>query len=303
MELDVIAEGLHFPEGPVVMPDGSIIFVELIAGRLSRAWGDGKVETIAELGACPAGAALGPDGAVYVANIGGMDFATMDALDGPGNEGRIERVDLATGKSERLYDSCDGLPLSAPDDLVFDGHGGFWFTDLGKDFARHREYGGLYYAKPDGSLITCGRYPAVALNGVGLSPDGKTLYTSSTTTSRLWRIPVLAPGQLEPAPDVSRAGSPATGDLMATIPGDCGVDSLAVTASGAVCVATLYRGGITTVREDGTMDYLHLPDEYTTNIAFGGEDMRSAYITLSASGRIVRVRWNEPGLKLNYGLY
>jgi gluconolactonase len=188
--------------------------------------------------------------------------------------------------------------------LVFDEHGGFWFTDLGKDFEHYREYGGLYYAKPDGSLITQGRYPALALNGVGLSPDGKTLYTTSTTTSRLWRIPVIAPGVLAPPPSVTvRAGSPQTGELLATIPGDCGVDSLAITASGGVCVATLYRGGITTVRADGSMEYFHLEDEYTTNIAFGGNDMRTAYITQSASGMIVRTRWTEPGLKLNYGHY
>lgn len=303
MNIEIVAEGLQFPEGPVAMPDGSVIFVEIMAGRLSRAWGNGKVETIAQLGGSPAGAALGPDGAVYVANLGGMDLEKMLAMDGPGQEGRIERVDLSTGKFERLYDNCDGRMLSAPDDLVFDDAGGFWFTDLGKDFEHHRDYGGLYYAKADGSLISCGRYPVVSPNGVGLSPDGKTLYTASTTTSRLWRISVEAPGRLAAPDGGRRAGSPMTGELMAIVPGDCGLDSLAVTASGAVCVATLYRGGITTVREDGSIEYLHLPDEYTTNIAFGGDDMRWAYITLSASGRIARLRWGEAGLRLNYGLY
>jgi gluconolactonase len=304
VSIEVVAEGLHFPEGPVVMPDGSVIFVEIIAARLSRAWGNGKVETIAQMSGGPAGAALGPDGAIYVANLGGMDLDKMVSLSGPGQEGRIERVNLATGKIERLYDHCGSNMLSAPDDLVFDDQGGFWFTDLGKDFERHRDYGGLYYAKADGSFISEGRFPAVALNGVGLSPDGKTLYTSSTTTSRIWRIPVEAPGRLTPPPNApARAGSPRTGELLATVPGDCGVDSLAVTASGAVCVATLYRGGITTVHNDGSMEYFHLPDEYTTNIAFGGDDMRAAYIMQSASGTIIRTRWPEPGLKLNYGLY
>jgi gluconolactonase len=303
MSVEVVAEGLHFPEGPVVMPDGSVIFVEIMAARLSRAWGSGRVETIAQMSGAPAGAALGPDGAIYVANLGGMDFVKGVALSGPGEEGRIERVDLATGKVERLYNRCGDYMLSSPDDLVFDDQGGFWFTDLGKEFERHREYGGLYYAKWDGSLIVEGRYPAITLNGVGLSPDGKTLYTASTSTSRLWRCPIEAPGFLASVPAMLGATSHRTGELLATIPGDCGVDSLAVTASGAVCVATLYRGGITTVREDGSMEYFHLPDIYTTNIAFGGKDMRTAYITQSTSGTIIRTRWAEPGLKLNYGIY
>src|ERR1700733_7852453 len=72
MEFEVVAEGLKFPEGPVAMPDGSVIFVELLAGKLNRAWGNGKIEVIADLGGSPAGAAIGPDGAIYIANVGGV---------------------------------------------------------------------------------------------------------------------------------------------------------------------------------------------------------------------------------------
>jgi gluconolactonase len=301
MSIEVIAEGLQFPEGPVAMPDGSVIFLEIMTARLLRAW-NGKIETIAQMTGAPAGAALGPDGAMYIANVGGMDIegSPLSEIE----DGRIERVDLRTGKVERLYDRCGEHKLSAPDDLVFDAHGGLWFTDIGKDFRRHREYGGLYYAKADGSLIVEGRYPAHTLNGVGLSPDGNTLYTSSTSTARVWRIAIEAPGRLVPFTDpMAGSGVGVIGDLLATVPGVCGLDSLAMTASGAVCVATLNRGGITVVRPDGAMEHVPLPDKFTTNIAFGGKDMRDAFITQSFSGTVIRTRWSEPGLKLNYNPY
>jgi gluconolactonase len=69
-QFEVLAEDLAFPEGPVVMPDGSVIVVEIRGGRLTRIWGDGRKEVVAETGGGPNGAAIGPDGALYVCNNG-----------------------------------------------------------------------------------------------------------------------------------------------------------------------------------------------------------------------------------------
>ena len=87
--------------------------------------------------------------------------------------GRIERVDLATGAIETLYTHCDGHMLRGPNDIVFDAHGGFYFTDLGKTRAREMDRGAVYYAKADGSLIKVVANPTVTANGCALSPDGK----------------------------------------------------------------------------------------------------------------------------------
>jgi gluconolactonase len=78
------------------------------------------------------------------------------------------------------------------------------------------------------------------------------------------------------------------------------LDSLAVEANGHVCTATLLNGGITVFAPDGSFEHVAFPDMLTTNICFGGTDLRDAYITLSATGRLVKARWPRPGLKLNF---
>jgi gluconolactonase len=62
----------------------------------------------------------------------------------------------------------------------------------------------------------------------------------------------------------------------------------------------LRTGGITTVTPAGATSFRAFDDRYVTNIAFGGDDMRDAYITFSTKGQLVKVRWDEPGLRLNY---
>lgn len=284
--MEIVAEGLAFPEGPVVMADGSVIVVELAAGRITRCW-TGRKETICEIGGGPNGAAIGPDGALYVCNNGGLDLTKFQHARGEGHEGRIERVDLSTGRFERVYDACEGIALQAPNDIVFDAEGCMWFTDLGKSHDGVRTASGLFAAGPDGSSITAINRQAISYNGVGLSPDGAHVYVADTHQARLWRY--------------SRKVEAQRPEWVATAPGAVGFDSLAVTAAGNACIATLYEGGISTVSPDGWVAKLDIPDEkYVTNIAFGGDDMRDAYISLSTSGRLARMRWDEPGLKLAY---
>ena len=137
-ELRELCAGLFFPEGPIAMSDGSVVLVEIGRGTVTRVGADGKAEVVAEPGGGPNGAAIGPDGKLYICNNGGaFDYNEVEGLtvpqQPPSNHtgGRIERIDLDTGEVERLYDECDGRPLRAPNDLVFDTEGGFYFTDHG----------------------------------------------------------------------------------------------------------------------------------------------------------------------------
>jgi gluconolactonase len=305
MQFDVIAEHLAFPEGPVVLPDGSIIVVEIAAGRVTRLWG-GRRETVAVTGGGPNGAALGPDGALYICNSGAIDpHLGCHMEEGPDAVGRIERIDLHTGRVDRLYERCGDFVLGAPNDLVFDEAGGIWFTDFGKIRPRSWGKSGLFYCLPDGSAIHVGfsaavnnrGFGAISYNGVGLSPDGKTVYVADTRSTRVIGFTLAGPGKLAPGTGVR--GAPDR--TLATVCGDVGLDSLAVTESGKLCIGTLWTGGISIVDPvDGRAEHVPFPDELVTNIAFGGEDMRTAYITLSGTGQLIRTRWPEAGLKLHF---
>jgi gluconolactonase len=305
MDFEIFAEDLGFPEGPVVLDDGSVIVVEISADRVTRCWGDGRKEVIAVTQGGPNGAAIGADGAIYICNIGGCNWETGFHAEGPGTGGRIERIDMATGKIERLYTECDGQLLGSPNDLVIDKTGGIWFTDIGRSYANCWTQSGLFYCTPDGSSIrkifakpvNGWGFGANSYNGVGLSPDQQTIYVADMRVARVIAFALQAPGQL--APGAGPQGAPDT--LIATIPGNIGLDSLAITESGKICVGTLMDGGITIVDpSDGTFHHIPFPDHHVTNIAFGGDDMRTAYITLSGSGKIIKTRWPEPGMKLNF---
>jgi gluconolactonase len=298
-----ITSGLRFPEGPVAMPDGTVLLVEISRGTLDRVHPDGRVEVVAQLGGGPNGAAIGPDGLCYVCNNGGFRWVDDDTGHRPVGQaddysgGRIERVNLATGAVETLYAATDHAQLRGPNDLVFDRHGGFYFTDLGKVREREQDRGAVYYALADGSLIQEIVFPIFTPNGIGLSPDGATLYVAETETARLWAFALRGPGEIERAPWPSPHG----GRLLMGSAGYQRFDSLAVDAAGNICVATLINGGITVVSPDGgAVRHVPMPDRWTTNICFGGPDLRTAFLTLSSTGRLVACDWEEPGLALAY---
>lgn len=304
-ELTELARGLRFPEGPIALADGSVLLVEIEGQSLTRVGQDGRIERIAHLPGGPNGAAIGPDGKVYVCNNGGFAWhvSTEHGTRPVGTPadyrgGSIQRVDLRTGAVEDLYTASDKGRLCGPNDLVFDRHGGFWFTDLGKTREREVDRGCVYYAKADGSMIREVIFPLWTPNGIGLSPDEKTLYVAETHTGRVWAFEVTAPGEIAKQP---WPHSPNGGRLLAGLPGYQNFDSLAVDCEGNVCVATLARGGITVIAPAGDrIEHVTMPDPVTTNICFGGPDLRTAYITLSSTGRLVSMRWPRAGLPLNF---
>ncbi len=302
LELTLLADDLQFPEGPVAMADGSVILVEIQRKTLTRVARDGTKSIVAELGGGPNGAAIGPDGAMYITNNGGsFQYYTVNGINIPGptppdhTGGYIQRVDLKTGEIKVLYTHCGKRRLNGPNDLVFDKQGGMWFTDHGTSMEDYRTHGGLFYAQPDGSSIVCVRDHLISPNGVGLSPDEKVVYMADTMPGRLWAFDLDAPGQVA-KPELAAV----PGRVIATLPGYQLLDSLAVEAGGKVCVATIINGGITAFDPDGSTEHFPVPDLLVTNICFGGADMCDAWITSSGTGRLYKTRWPRPGLKLNY---
>lgn len=301
--MEVIADGLRFPEGPVAMANGSVVLTEIAAGRITRIAPDGSKSTVAETGGGPNGLALGPDGKLYCCNNGGFGWTEPNGLLVPHGiaadytGGSIQRIDMATGAVETLYRDGDfGCSLRGPNDIVFDAHGGFWFTDHGKgDLAlRKRDITGVFYARADGSGLREVVWPSENPNGIGLSPDGKRLYVAETYTCRLMAFNLPAPGEIG-----TEAGPGGQGIPLYRPPGYKYFDSLAVEAGGNVCVATIGECGISVVSPEGTLvEFVPTDDLFTTNICFGGPDMQDAWITCSSTGRLVKTRWARPGLRL-----
>lgn len=304
MKFREIASGLEFPEGPIAMEDGSVLLVEIAGGTLTRVTADGKVQRLVNLGGGPNGAALAPNGDVIVCNNGGLMFTTTDeGIVRPGHQppdysgGRVERVDLDTGRVERLFDAVEGEPLKGPNDLVFDAGGGFYFTDLGKAHPHSLDWGGVFYAPQVGAEPQRVAYPVMTANGVALSPDGATLYYAETEGARLWSFDIEGPGRVKREPWPSMQGA----RLVAASPGGGyqRFDSMAVDVLGNLYIGTLLNGGITIVSPDGRVcRHVPLPDRYATNVCFGGPDMRTLYVTLSGTGRLIAIDdWPVPGMR------
>ncbi|MGC3979649.1 MAG: SMP-30/gluconolactonase/LRE family protein [Steroidobacteraceae bacterium] len=299
----VVAEGLQAPEAPKPQTDGSILVCEMARGTLSRVT-KGNIEVIAELGGAPNGVAIGPDGAAYVCNNGGFKFARQGALimpsgplDKPGIAS-LQRVDLRTGQHRDLYLKLGDQPLRAPNDLVFDHSGGFWFTDPGAVVAGQAQSGSINWAKADGSQIkfVCG-LPQV--NGIALSANGKTLFVATTRSPQIHAFTIVAPGEL-----LKDAKGTAISRIHAHGMDNTGFDSLALDSQGYLAVGTLNfadtgTGCITVIAPDGRSERVDFPEKFVTSIGFGGKDRRTAFITLTTSGKLVSMEWPRAGLALN----
>lgn len=324
-EYRLIADQLDYPEGPVWMADGSVLVCEVGSGNIVRVdAATGAKTTIAKVDGGANGAALGPDGALYVCNNGGMIIQEIEgvrvtvASDPRRNGGSIDRVDLRTGAVAVLYTSfqaspAPGLPqrtypLRSPDDIVFDSDGNFYITDWGRadPINRVRDMSGVYFAKPDGSLIKELVANLSAPNGIALSPRQDRLYVAETYTRRILYWELSGPGQIKPN-SLNIDGSYL---LTAHIPEQGTLDSMKVDVDGNVYVATMLPkgpnpwsdGGITVVSPEGKiLDYIEIAtggvfDPLPSNLCFGGPDRKTAYITMGGSGRLLETRMSAAGL-------
>lgn len=295
-EVEIVAEGLAFPEGPCLLPDGTLLVAEVAAGRISHVDpATGTVTRWAETGGGPNGLALGPDGAVYVCNNGGLSF-TRSPRRGwlvPGHRSpdaitpAIQRVDAATGAITTICTQIDGHPLSAPNDLTFDRTGRIWFTDHGATEGRRRHLGAVHRVAIDGTDGQEVIFPLETPNGIGMSPDGMCLYVAETTTGSLWAWDLDAHGDLATATRRPRRGA----RLVRALADGRVLDSLAVDAEGNVHVGTLGTPGAITVTSSlgAEVDEHEMPDPFPTNVCFGPPDQAWVYVTLSASGRLARI--------------
>ena len=307
-DLRIVAEGLRFPEGPIAYADGSVLVVEVRGEALTRVHPDGRPEVVAAVPGGPNGAAVGPDGAVYVCNNGGLPWTQLgdgswypiDPVSGSMTPpdyrgGSVDRVDLGTGAVDRLLAlDGEGRPLSAPNDIVFDADGRLWFTDTGKTDDRRTTLGAVHRAAADGSRIETVAFGLLGPNGIGLSPDGHTLYVADTPSGRIWRWD-LADGRFPTGTPRQHGGT-----VVSRLPGAVALDSLAVDAEGRIVVALPGAGALAVVQPDGGLWLLEVPDPMPTNICFGGPGGQTAFVTLGGCGLLAAFRWPCAGVPLAF---
>ena len=303
----IIATGLKAPESPKPLPDGSVLVVEMARGTLSRVTPDGLVHVVANLGGTPNGVAPGPDGTAYVCNSGGLIFKPAGDLmvfsgNNPDAVGLIQRVDLKTGAFSTLYSEAGGIKLQGPNDIVFDPRGGFWFTAARMPHPNGTDRGAVFFATVDGNNIRRVAWLAGS-NGIGLSPDNKTLYVIGS--GHLWGFTVENAGRL-----AAGANGEPEPRMLYDAAGQYGFDSMAVDSAGNAVIGALGRGDVATLPREGQLitispegkllESAAMPDRFVTNVGFGGKGLKTAYVSLTTTGRLAAISWPRPGLKLAY---
>jgi gluconolactonase len=295
----LLAHGLRFTEAPVAMPDGSVFFVEIPAGHIDRVKADGTFEVFLQANDGPNGLSIGPDGALYVARAGNRSGPPVNPPPtGPEHHGSIARVDIATRDMKILYTQCEGKDLGRCDDLTFDEWGDMWVTDLGANC--------LYNARADGSAIKVAAGGLTQANGIGLSPDRRTIYVALTRARQLVAFTITGRGTLAMDGDKVRAR------ILATVPGDdLHFDSLCVEADGSVLVCNVGQG-LCRFAPDGTLiEQINFDNYWPINLVFGGADLKTLYVVGYPAGQkpgmqdgqLISLRWPRPGLKLLYRKY
>ena len=247
MDATLLASGLGFPEGPVVMPDGAIVICDGNTGELLR-WADGAMGGFADTGGSPWGALLGSDGAIYVTQGGNVpgsgDFSAVPA---------IQRVS-ADGAVEQLATSIAGRPLAGPNDLAFGSDGRLWFTDSGTeqdDRYEAREPGRLYALDAGGGGEMVLERPGVYPNGIAFDAAGRLHWTESAA-HRVCRL---------------EDGEAAT---FAQLTDEHVPDGMAFAADGRLFVCTTISGGVTVLSPEGELlEEINL-GECATNCIFDG---------------------------------
>ena len=245
----LLASNLGFPEGPVVMPDRSLVFCDGNVGQLLR-WDGSTVSSYAATGGSPWGAVLGTDGAIYVTQ-GGNVPGSSDQSAVPG----IQRVG-PDGSVELLASVIEGRTLAGPNDLAFGNDGRLWFTDSGTEHddrfpEEERAPGRLFALGPGGEGEFLMERPDVYPNGIAFDSQGR-LYWTESMAHRICRLD---------------NGEAAT---FCQLGDDYVPDGMAFAEDGRAFVCTTVSGGVTVISPEGdVLDQIDL-GEHATNCIFDG---------------------------------
>ena len=266
----VLATGLVLPEGSCVGPDGELYVVDAGTGTICRISDSGEVSEFVSTGGRPNGLAFGPGGDLFVADSGRR---------------AILRV-TPSGELSVFASEYDGHEFTGPNDLAFGPSGNLFFTDPGRKPPPDPSISPVYRATPDGVVSPFAvdlAYP----NGVAFSPDGKELYVSEMRANRLLAFEITEFEQLAQYRMVRRFREPAH------------PDGLAIDTKGRILGALRGIGALSIVSAAGKLEELYYVQGWRpSNLAFGGPDRRTVYVTDVANASIVAFEHDVPGAAL-----
>ena len=260
-----------FLEGPVFDDLGHLYVADIPFGRIFRIDPAGHWSQVAE----------------YDGEPNGMKFLDPRTLLVADYKNGLVRIDVATGAVTPHLQRRNTERFKGVNDLVIDAKGSIYFTDQGQT-GLHDPTGRLYRLRPDGQLdLLLSNVPSP--NGVALSPDGKVLYLAVTRGNCVWRVPLLADGS------VAKVGQ------FFTSYGPSGPDGLAVDTEGRVLVANPGLGcvWVLNARAEPVLVLRGPAGASITNVAFGGADRSTLFVTDSTHGCILKADLNIPGVPLH----
>lgn len=287
-EVVVLTETLSHPEGPAVLPDGRVVFVETFLGQLTVWDSEQGVQHYADVGGGPNSCTVGLDG-VYVAQNGGTAgewharIRTTPSIQRIRWDGRVQVVTA----------TADGEPLHAPNDLVFGPDGLLYFTDPGEYNLAHPTDGRICVVHADGTASVVAEVGPTYPNGIGFEQDGSIVWDESYTRRVCRRRPN---GSVE---------------VITTLPAGRVPDGLKVSEDDRIYVTGGPVGGIDVISPDGELlEFLDTGGDLT-NCVFDGHDL---YVTCMGTvprspenlfepsgGRLLRTRLGVAGKALASG--
>jgi gluconolactonase len=252
MDIEQLASGLGWPEGPTVLPDGRVVFVESYRSQLS-VWAPGSgVSRYAYTAGAPNSSVLGKDGAIYVCQNGGTVGPWRAA---EMSSASIQRVDREGSQAEIIVTAIEGIALNGPNDLVFGADGRLYFTDPGTYRPADPEPSYIFALDPDGTGHVVIAFPTpVFPNGLAVEDDGSLVWDESYTGHVRRRRP---DGSIE---DLGRM--PGANPIL---------DGMKIGADGRLYVTDITGGGIHVLQPDGTVEAFIKCGNAATNCAFDGE--------------------------------
>lgn len=275
-----VASAVCFLEGPAVDAEGNLFFSDIAGNRILRMDPKGSVTT-------------------FRADSGRTNGNTFDAKgrliscegteQGPGRR-RIVRTDMKSGQVEVLTERFEGKRYGSPNDVVVDLQGRIWFTDpfYGPDRSlMESEHEAVYRIDEDGKVTRAVTQPAIGRpNGLAVTPDGKTLYVIDSNYIRpdanrkIWAFDIAADGSLAKQRLVFDFGRGRGGDGMRLdTQGNLWVAagiSAPRTANETADVPT----GVYVISPGGKLlGRIPISEDVITNLAFGGPEKKTLYIT------------------------